>query len=274
MFRNKFTTFGSVTGTLIVIGLAIPIFILAGMPLLSSAQNNQCLPQDATISAMQVVLVQSTLSSLNYQATITTLTQHNDSASRNDTSTNATATPVVGLPFNDNFVDNSHGWDLRQYDNGGASLTGGQLLITLNSDSGFYEQVPGLNVSDFYAELEGKIVYSNTTNGFGFMIADSTSSKYDIIELDRNGGQNNAINLYENDGKNTKKFQIPTGNDVFGQTITFGLESKGGSYTVYINSQNVTTVQFTPQGTKLYIYVQGRNYGAASFSNISVRQAK
>jgi hypothetical protein len=63
------------------------------------------LAQQATISALQGLLIQSTLDHTNNEATLTAL------KSQLHANPAPTIKPAVGLPFDEKFADNHTGWD-------------------------------------------------------------------------------------------------------------------------------------------------------------------
>gem|GEM_PF-3912200 len=112
----------------------------------ANAQDNPCLVQDATISALEGALLQATIDTIDHQATVVALQSAPQVVPPQGDSGSAVAPQnVPGLPFVDNFDDNSSGWALTD----GNYMNGDQLIIANNFDLYVPISIP----DNFYVEL-------------------------------------------------------------------------------------------------------------------------
>lgn len=253
----------------VVVLLALPVLLGSGMlePICTlpkaHAQDNPCLAQEATISAMQVSLVQSTLDALSYQATITALESALEAAGTTGVAA-APPTPVPGLPFVESFDDNSRGWDLTSHDYGVARISQGQLLITANRGV-YWHPIPGLQVDEFYIEA------TVTANDFavpGFGVGNKASGQYHMFVA-----EGRSVSFYD---QTNRLFETVYDRLYYvRETFTAGLESTGGLYTLFINGSSTETAQITPYGNQVGILVFTESGSAsAAFDDIVVRPSR
>jgi hypothetical protein len=209
--------------------LALPLLFNTASPicpLSASAQDNPCLAQDATISAMQLQMV-------NMQGTITALESQ------------LQPTSASSLPFREDFNTNERGWDIVGRTDGSAAITNQKLNLSVAANSSFVLLVPELTIpEDFYAEVE---VDGNVSvgNNIGFWVGDYASNQYHLFLM-------NGYYLTFRD-KNVDIFKI----DLRGANkMTLAIEALQGVITFYLDGVPYSPTAITPYGNQIGLYAE------------------
>lgn len=246
----------------------------------ASAQDNPCLAQEATISALKGALLQATIDGLNHQATVAAFQAAGNGAGGAAGGAAVTAVPTnpPGVLFTETFDNNDKGWNLRGGDWGSGSLSRGQLRLQANGNYRVDIWLPGFAASDFYIQTE---VTSGFTYGtrIGYVIGES-AGKYNLfgVHINDSGWWVQLVEVFDDgatllDAKYSELWKENT-------KFTIGLEAKNGLYTLYVNGQPTESVQFRPAGSELGLSLKGYTYGFtdpkkyAFFDNIIVRQGR
>jgi hypothetical protein len=233
----------------------------------ANAQDNPCIVQDATISAMQLALVQSTLDSLNYQATISALQTQVVSQPGGGT----TAEGVSSLPFREDFNNNDRGWDVTARSDGVAEIKSGHLLIRDTVESPFVVLIPDLLLPDnFYFEAKMKVI-DVSWFGVGLWLGNDNTNQYHTFFVGYDGIDQGVKVL---DGLSTIR---ETSLDLIstftpGTDNTLALEVSDGIYSLYINGEVVVSESLQPYGPQIGILVDYGN--ALEIDYIVVREKR
>ncbi len=240
----------------------------------ANAQDNPCLAQQATITALQGLLIQSTLDRTNDQATLTALMSqlHADPA--------PTVKPAIGLPFDDKFADNHTGWDTTTHPTGKATISDNKMTIVTHATQGLSLVIPGLTVGDhFYAE-------ATVTDNSG----DNHSARYGFVvgNVDQNDVVSFTVNVESKTVQQVTFFDTHPGSagklvdsthsgmaDPSGPVV-IGLEANGNVFTFYLNGKEADAFRLNPAGQQIGITFTNQDGGdqSASFSEVLVRQSR
>ncbi|MBE2194400.1 MAG: hypothetical protein IAE83_09500 [Anaerolinea sp.] len=275
-----------------VVKLAVVLIaILVLLPLLSgtgvvpfcgkstSAQDNPCLAQEATISALKGALLQATIDGLNHQATIVAFQPAGNGAGGTAGGTVVTAVPTKppGVLFTETFDNNNKGWDLRGGKWGSGSLSRGQLLLQAENDYLVDIWLPDFESSNFYVQTEVTTEFIFNI-GIGYVIGNSETGKKHFFALnERYSSVYVSLMDISNDWATLLSTEYGQPGELWKENTKFslGLEAKNGLYTLYVNGQPTESVQFRPEGSNLGVAVHS-NSGkkSAFFDNIVVRQGR
>lgn len=261
-----------------------------------NAQDNPCLAQDATISAMQVQLqqvqFQATLDAINMQSTLEAVSggasvsaeayvptieylESELATARADVGSGSAAPGVSGVSFTERFDSNDLGWNLLPQQVGAASISQGRLLVSANPGSFYAVEIPGANAESIYIESEMISYYQAGTDDersqyIGIAIGDLESGRMHLLlagyETHRRSGMRPTVNdmrwsirLYEVNGETrTLLFDRPRTMPLWqdGEPVSFGFEARNGFYTLFIGSDSEST-QLVTFGNQIGFAVDG-----------------
>jgi len=238
-----------------------------------AADDNPCLAQEATIGALKGALLQSTLDTQNYRATIAAL------SSGNGVPSTAGDKSTQKVYFTESFENNDNGWDLTS-DKYSARLSQGRLRITTTGSDAILV-VPNVNVVDFYVDMD--VEYVNNTCGsgalLGFAVGDFANkgnfNRMELLECNRAAMSRFDAFKWQKRLTDTRYDNVYDHLNKAGWKFKMGFQSKKGLYTLYIDDIELDTVSFVPQGAQLAL-VAYRDYGGSEFSldNINVRDSR
>ena len=219
------------------------------------AQDNPCLPQMATNTFLQLQLAQAIQTQAALEQRVIELEAGN-------TGTDATqSTEVGGLPFYEDFSDNSAGWRLPN----GVSLVQGQLVLQPNREAS--PQIPVAPLSNFYVSVE---MNNGRTNESGFLIGDNTSKNYHAIVY-ADSGNDIEVYHYINGNYEGRLFDVDVGE--YNAPFTFAVDYQGGQFDVYINDEYMMTGQVNLYGGEIFL-VSYDDYDGQIFDNLEVRASR
>lgn len=279
----------------ILVILILPLILHDGTsnllcPIPASAQGNPCLEQEATISALQVVLLQSTLDAINSAATITALETtvaqlSADGQASANTSTSQQQT-AAGLPFFETFENNNKGWDLRSEGNISATISNQSLLLSAYNRSFVRVAVPGIRAENFYLEADVAVRSIARDQCFGVWVGTErmASPSFHMVVICQRGftsDGNSTVRLFEyvdnrlTQLSSTQYDQLWSPNSVF----TLALEAQNGFYLLYLNDEPIEGFGFTPHGDYFGFSAYDmerliRNPVSVSFDNVTVRSSR
>jgi hypothetical protein len=264
----------------LVLALGATIFVLPGTLVTSngqtsfcglsnaSAQNNPCLPQEATISALQV-------ENISLQATMTSM-QATMSAIQSGVQPNpqepgpAPVASVPGLPFYDDFSNNDNGWQLTS----GASITQGELVVTGVRESNNFVTLPGIHANTFYLEVSvwGKGDGPQWGIALGDLSGQEGSAYYHF-------GYHYDNYLYVEDSTLEWPCEMIWKADFYpSQTPTrIALHLQNGQLEIFVDGELFTIIQVAPRGNQIGLGVadEYKNRDTiAHFDNLEVRASK
>jgi hypothetical protein len=239
-----------------------------------SAQDNPCLAQDATITALELELLRAQQQITNDQATITAL-QVIGSAPE----------PAAGNAlFTETFDNNDRGWQLPNSVSSAIRLSQGKLLFSSN-DYYIYSQVPALDSDSYSVEAEvTPLVLS--VNGYGrlmlvgFAVGDfETTYQYILIgRYDQQSDPFVRVVLATEQRFADILFETPYPDlaDAFqdGVPLTVRLELRNGLVTLYVNGVQTESIpaEYGNQVGLGYYADQDDNGTSAAFDNVTVYQ--
>jgi len=278
MRTNRFSIVNS-GAFLILLGLFIFATLMGGSVLSpfctlprANAQDNPCLAQEATLSALGL---QATIDGLNYQATISALESQLSVAA---VPTNAPTIPCE-FPLSEDFSTNNCGWELSSDADGAARISQGQLLITANGGMNKHVLTPSVAVGDnFYVQVD-VIPRFGTGAAAAIELCETGSTSLCHIFYIRPPQQYEAYRLFIGVlNQRTLLFETEYPN-LFNrdQPFTLGLESLNGSYTIYVNGSAMDMAQITPHGSAigLAVYSSSQSWPAeAFFDNLIIRETR
>lgn len=271
--QNKIIFLANKSGIYILLIFAISALFLfvpsmndSFCPLSTSAQDNPCLAQEATSSALQLELLaaRATLTSqeIAYQSTIAALESRINSGVAVATDLPSSDQPDISsnILFSDKF-DSAGGWNLFSTPQGRADLQNGNLLITANSCEAYWATIANFEVpTDFYIEAQVKLVSNDSDIGVGFAQgSDETTAHY--FTVGRNGGYA-ASTIRFRDGLQDDPIFISEYSANFlsaDDFITIGLEANSGIYTMFINNRPYDMAPISPYGDLIGLVVSSRS---------------
>lgn len=295
-----------------IIILSMALVMLLGAPLLFNsinphcaldgvnAQDNPCLAQDATISAMNVALLQATLDTMSYQATITALQNNTGPQATEIASSSSTAV----LPFTETFDNNDRGWQLSADDRTSSSFSRGALnLRTSRSDYCSRIAIPNVNNYEFYLEVDviaGGIDDEPVWNAgyIGFVIGQVNSLEtYDdemraYLLIGRDTSRQDWY-VYAFNYNIADEERIILANTLYAReeadvwevdkSFKLALEVRNGFYNLFFNDEVVEGFQILPIGDEVGLVICGYSVRggngfsetfSARFDNLTVRQSR
>ncbi len=265
MMARKRTAALFVTAALFTLSLLLLPIVLQDSPPLcdegASAQEGEACAdenatieaQDLTLGAYQVIAAQATVDVANHKATITAL----------EAACNIEPTPAPGLPFADNFTDNSQGWVVTEDQNTAVNIIEGQLFVGANEFWFVPALVPNLHATEFYAEVTATTPYDESIFlGFAMGNGEITPSQYELVLVGSDWNEetnefNWYVRHYQWDGFNLT-VQAEAAYAPFwqaGEPVQLGLEAKEGQYMLLINGFETQTYQFVPPGDQLGLVI-------------------
>lgn len=249
------------TVMMVVVAFAVMPTTNGLCPLSVNAQDNPCLEQAATISAMQVALIQSTLDTMNHQATVTAYESALAAQSSGTITTSGTSgVAFVGTEYTETFDDNSRGWALFSLERHNARISQGQLL--LYGDRMFtHIPVPNADPERFFVEANASTRDGNAYIGFALTNGETT---YYLV-LYPNGARGNFMLR-----QNTTDLYGTGYNNILNtdSANTIALEARNGLYSFYVNGQLLETVNVERYG---YPVSLSGGHGTAVYDNVTVR---
>ena len=275
LFRIGF--FGVLTVTIGALFLLAPSGLTPYCPNQVSAQDNPCLAQEATISSMQIALLQSTLDSLNAQATIGALEGALASA-QTGSAANVGAPPplVIGLPFTETFDDNSRGWELFSNANSAARLSQGQLMMSVDDDYAEWVEIPSLPADEFFLDVSVTPYGRSGFVGFGLGQTEDAAFQH-LVDGRGNGRWSTAV--IEVGSRWTWHF-VTDYTSVLesawqeGAPLSLSLELKNGLYTLYINGSVAESVPAPAKPLVTLTLLSQFGDFSAAFDNVTVRASR
>lgn len=233
-----------------------------------SAQDNPCLSQDATISALQVEVLQAQATNVALQSTVVAL-----EAQAPTNGGGANTISVAGLPYEDDFSTN-RGYVLTSDAQGAVRLSQGQILISANRGESKSFLIPEVTVGDnFYAQVD--ITFPDGYRSWvGIILCDNEMNvSCHLFYLEFGQFSDRFIGI-EDQGTNLFSTAYPR-IVAEGEAFTFGVEANNGSYTIYVNGQATETSNLIPYGGTLGFLV-GTLYEEprAFFDNLVVREIR
>ena len=251
-------TFVTLASALVI--TLVAVFILPAVNTLpvckinvANAQDNPCLAQEATISALENSVLRLEATNVALQSTV-----------------DANQTPLSGdFPFREDFNTNERGWDILDRNEGTAFVQDGALSVVVNDRESFNFLVPDLILRDEYY-LEADMFIDTPgygTSGIGFWIGDYVSNRYHKFILASNG-----VRFY--DGQNIIA-EVQRGMPSNG--FILALESYEGVYTLYVDGEPMLAEPITPYGNQIGIVVESYGTGgskAASVDTLIIRETR
>jgi len=254
----------------------------------ANAQDNPCLAQEATISALQ-------FQNLSLQATMAAMSAQSSTQGGGGVAAQPTAV-MAGLPLTETFDNNDRGWRLFSNEDYSVTLSRGTLALS-NLDNNVYisSYIPNLDVSEFYIDVEvtpsgggnttdinigyiGFSILANTARNIrtqtDFLVGrDEWNGDWYVIthrftyDGDRVNGERVGRTLYSRSAQPVWRV---------GETVNLGFEARNGLYTLYINGESVESL---PNISGIYAiglaYTSGTHYtGSARFDNLTARQSR
>jgi hypothetical protein len=244
---------------------------------IANAQDNPCLAQEATISALQLEVLQAQSTSVALQSTVSAYELMNTS---NPSPSETISSEVL---FFDTFSDNSRGWSFGATEQGAASLSQGRLRLSANPDQTLTLQFPEpLLADEFYVQLD--VIPDWVCSGwFGIGLTDPTRANPDkifFVGTNATGLCAGDRNVRFNTGQNID-FRIRYERDSFwsegGQIISVGLEFQGGLLSLYMNGEQTESIGISEYGEYLALAVESASpyyTSSTAFDNIEVRQRR
>jgi len=279
MLRNRLLVLSIaiflIVATLIVLPTMIPSSSFCSNSIAAQGDDS-CLAEKATISALQVKLqqvsFQATLDTINNQATLTAVSdmvgfdypativalESEVEALESSAGGEIPPTPVPGLPFVEDFDDNSQGWDLT----GGVTISNAELTL-LEWDTAAI--VPIKSADEFYIEVDVRTShfgYARPYIGFGDV---SGRNWHQILFI------SNSIQLNSVSGDNIStifSFDYRPQN-----AFTLSITYTGGQLEFYVDGSLVTISQLTSKGNEIIlgkdsVYASG---GVIYFDNLVIQ---
>jgi hypothetical protein len=263
--------------SLLTLALLVVPFTSTSSPLCSlrmaNAQDNPCLAQQATISALQGLLIQSTLDHSNDQATLAAL------MSQLHANPAPTVKPAVGLPFDDKFADNHNGWDTTTHPTGKATISDNKLTIMAHATQGLSLVIPGLTISDhFYAEATVTDNGGSLTSALiGFVVGNVDKNDVVSFTVDVESKDTQIVTFYDNHPGTAGKLVQSTHPGLADPTkpVVVGLEANGNVFTFFVNGHEADAVRINPVGQQLGITYTNSDGGdlAVNFTEVLVRES-
>jgi len=240
----------SIVGVFVILlTFSIPFTNTCSLPR-ANAQINPCLEQEATLSAVNGLLLQATLDSISYRATISSLESQISSP-----------TEIQGseLPFREDFNNNDRGWDILNSVGGVANIIDGQLRMTDAATPAYVLYFPDFEApQQFYIEMSVKIVEVSEYD-LGFWIGDYQAGQYHTFNLGYILGGVPGFRVI--DGGNVVQeldvdaFDlIQPGRD---QHLV-GLELNGNDFRFYVDGASIASGQIVTYGGQLGIFINYR----------------
>ena len=279
------------TGFLLVLFIGLSFLFFgsgqSGSCSIASAQDNPCLSQDATISAMQLELLgaQATasaaqLENLNLQSTITVL-EASGGVVAAIPSTSATCDPY---PISETFDDNARGISTISQEYGRATVTDGQVQMRFSGDKGgqmLFVQVPGVCMeANFYVELDVAALefeYSIRHGEIGVAIGNIEGLDYHTFAI--SGPELIIRHIVNQEAQETLVESEYTDFISIREPLAkLGLESRNGIITLYVNGTDYEAIPVALNGNSFALYTISRQSGwtgaFVAFDNLIVRTAR
>ncbi len=233
---------------------------------IASAQDNPCLAQDATISALQIERSQLKGMISDLQTQVAAL--HPNSV--------ATAAPQTGFtPFREDFNNNDLGWAVGGTSDGAVEIRNGTLTLTASEDRTLVTFVPNIQVTgDFYIEMQ----LNNTSFPFGFEIGfwqgDYVRNTYHTFAgtYSMTGGGfsgDSGVFFFEN----VTQIAGAEG-DRPGASSLIALERREGTYNFYIDDRLRLSYTGEPLGSQLGLYAARQRGDGIEIEYVVMREAK
>jgi hypothetical protein len=257
-----------------VLGIGGILLILAGSILfmgghnaqcsVASAQDNPCLEQEATNSALQleVFSAQATSNAVlaensNLQATITAL----EAGSAITGTTPNTTMDCEAYPITETFDDNTRGILTISQEGGRARVVDGVLEVRFSGDEDrLFVPLPGICAeSNFYAEVTMQVLdtgkSSSLAGNFGLAVGNASQEDYHVFSIGVNktwmidiAGQTVNDTLIRSSYDNL----IP---DDGMAVVVLGLEGRNGIVTMFVNGQEFDALPIPFKGNQFAVYM-------------------
>lgn len=306
--NNKILIIAIVLSILLLVPLIFQLSPGGGSCLIdqTNAQENPCLAQEATLSAVQLsyqqVAFDATVDAINYQSTVESLENNNENLIAtvdaqqvliDNQASVVSSTPSnlsVGLPFSDTFDDNRNGWDLLQAQGGSISFSGDKLAVTADPYEEVVIEVPNVILeSDFYAEVQvelesvargGWISRTAQRMMVGFALGNDNDTHKFVV------GPGEGCCYYMEDAiqfvriiDNQEEVISRSYADrvsITNQSFTLGLRAQRGLYSVFIDGVATESVTLFTHGSRLSLIVlsSGDEEGTAYFDNLEIQEAE
>jgi len=260
----------------------------------ASAQDNPCLAQDATISALQVEVLgaQATMNAqaANYEATIAVM----EDGSSGDVSGEAAMPAPGNALFFDDFDDNETGWSLFSVPEGRVSLADGFMRLNSNPCARLWVPIPDLTVGDeFYAEAEirlgeGTLQSSSGRILVGFAVGNSSSDQYHAFVISNRRNRPDNVVLIDTVNQSFI-FDTEYNVDLINENapVRVGIGYEGGILTLYVEDEAYDAAPVITHGEEIGLFAVSLNVRADDpldclnavstetyFDNLMVREAR
>ena len=280
----------------VLLRMTFLLVLLLGLPLLfyeggqgcsiASAQDNPCLSQDATISAMQLELLgaQATASAaqlqiLELQSTNTAL----EASSGGAVSVPSTSTTCDPYPISETFDDNARGISTISQEHGRATVADGLLQMRFSSDREdkiLLIPLPNICIeTDFYVEADvGAFDFPNVTSGeLGIAIGNIELLDYHTFTV-----RHDEILVRHITGQDVKETLIRSSYENFIsddiRIAKLGIEGRNGIITVYVNGTDYEALPLELKGNSVAAYTQSTGFAWGGtlviLDNLVVRSAR
>lgn len=274
-------TLGLIVGSGLLVGgyMLVPASDPLGMCTdAASAQDNPCLAQDATISALEGQLLQATIDSINHAATVTAFQNGDPSMDTTEGEDLLGFRPL--LPYTETFENNDRGWQLYVSEQSAVRLSQGQLALSSSPGNYVFVPVPQVASDGFYIEAQVEPAINTGWIGYGignFDANDLVNLQAQFLVFRKPGTRSSAqVRVYDlSDGDLDLLYIMDV--DVLqqvgvGDSYSLGIELLDDLSTLYVNDDPVQTIP-SDYGNQVAIAYFENGYPYL-IDNLSVRAAR